>query len=78
MKWHPRPVIDLTTFTVYPSLMEAGKALKTTTQNICMSINNNQRAKKHKLEYLDFFHECYTEKEKNKYGKRFNIYFMEF
>lgn len=71
-----RKMIDCETLEVFDSISDVAKRLNTTPANILQCIWRNGRPRGRKIEYLDFWEECMTAKEKEKYTRKNNIYFM--
>ena len=71
-----RKIIDMETLEIYNSMSDAAKKLNCTPSLVFLTIIRGNRAKGRKLEYLDFWIECMTAKEKERYTRKNNIYFL--
>lgn len=71
-----QPIINLETLEVYPSITNIAKILKVSPQAIYRNIFMGWKTQGVYLEYFNYWKEVYTLKEKEKYSRKNNIYFM--
>lgn len=69
-------IIDIETLETYRTLRECGEKIGCSAECVYMSIQNNRKARGHRLEYLEEWINR-TDKEKEKHTRKNNIYFMK-
>ena len=71
-----RRIIDIETLDVWPSLAACAQSLNVTPPRICAAIALKERTAGRRLEYLDYWLEAYTPKEKEYHTRQNNIFFF--
>lgn len=77
-----RPVIDIETLEVWPSVTACAREIGVSRARICKAILFKERTGNgyapggHLLEYLDYWIESYTPAEKERHTRQNNIFFL--
>lgn len=80
----PRPIVDVETLDVWPSLTQCAMDLGISAPAVYNAILRNGRCSgghgkctgKRKLEYLDYYLEAYSSEEKERYSKKTGVFWI--